>query len=469
MRLAKSIMLKSGRRCFRITFFSILFISSVLVSEAQDNSPYSRYGLGNLFPQSNVSTRGMGGVTAGYADVISVNFANPASYSQFQAIKEQRSNKLQSGRVVLDVGVDFANRTLVQPNTPNKFTSSNALFSYLQVGLPLKKNWGLSFGLRPLTRISYKINRTELLNDPITGLPIDTASTQFEGSGGSYLPTIGTGFAIGNFSVGANLGYLFGSKDISTRRNIINSLDTLAYHPSDHTTNTSFGNLYFDAGVQYKIAFDKKNNKMDKSLTLGASGNVRQKISATQDILRQTYFSGTSGEELRLDSVYEQSGVKGEIIYPASYRVGFLYKHLDMQNYHGYMIGVDFSQSKWSQYRFFGEQDSVRDSWQINVGGQITPKSGINYFSRVAYRFGFYTGIDYVKVQDNLPVIGGSLGMALPIGNHNRMSPGQFSVVNLSLEYAKRGNNSSPLKENIFRISLGFNLTDLWFGKRKYE
>ena len=154
MRSAKSITYKSWSRCFRITFFSILSISSVLVSEAQDNSPYSRYGLGNLFPQSNVSTRAMGGITAGYADVISVNFANPASYSQFQAFKEAHGHRLQSGRVVLDVGIDFANRSLVEPNTPNKFTSSNALFSYLQVGLPIRKNWGLSFGIRPLTRVS---------------------------------------------------------------------------------------------------------------------------------------------------------------------------------------------------------------------------------------------------------------------------------------------------------------------------
>ena len=42
-------------------------------------------------------------------------------------------------------------------------------------------------------------------------------------------------------------------------------------------------------------------------------------------------------------------------------------------------------------------------------------------------------------------------------------------MVNLAFEYGKRGNDDNLLKENLFRISVGFNFTDLWFGKRKYE
>jgi hypothetical protein len=37
------------------------------------------------------------------------------------------------------------------------------------------------------------------------------------------------------------------------------------------------------------------------------------------------------------------------------------------------------------------------------------------------------------------------------------------------MEYAKRGNNSNVIKENLFRISVGFNFTDFWFGKHKYD
>src|SRR5206468_10603040 len=97
------------------------------------------------------------------------------------------------------------------------------------------------------------------------------------------------------------------------------------------------------------------------------------------------------------------------------------------------------------------------------------PRAHAGYFSRTIYRFGFYTGKDYVKVGGDLPVYGMSLGFGFPIGNYNRLSPNQFSVINLALEYGKRGNNDNLLKENTFRVSLGFNFSDLWFGKKKYD
>src|SRR5438045_232532 len=176
---------------------------------AQDNSPYSRYGLGDLTPSTNIVNRGMGSFSAGYADPLSVNFNNPASYSAFLSYLEQRSKKTASGRVLFDVGMNFDNHTLREGNAAEKFTSSNALFSYMQLGVPIKKNWGLNFGLRQLSRVSYKINRIERLYDPVTGNSIDSALTEFAGDGGAFLATTGTGFAIKNFSVGVNFGYLF--------------------------------------------------------------------------------------------------------------------------------------------------------------------------------------------------------------------------------------------------------------------
>src|SRR5205823_4907791 len=95
--------------------------------------------------------------------------------------KEARSKKLQYGRVILDVGLNFNNRTLITPNTPDRFTASDGYFSYLQVGLPIKKNWGLSFGLRPLSRISYTINRYERLADPIIAtMPVRQLATKYQ-------------------------------------------------------------------------------------------------------------------------------------------------------------------------------------------------------------------------------------------------------------------------------------------------
>jgi len=462
MRSAKSMLLvrKEIRRYFNYSGLFVLLGFVAVRVNAQDNSPYSRYGLGNLAPSTNISNRGMGSISAGMSDPLTINFNNPASYSGFQTFIEQRSKKVSQARVVLDVGINFDNRSLVVPNTSLRYGSSDALFSYVQVGIPIRKNWGLSFGLRPVSRISYSILRSEHLTDPISGNSIDSAQTQFTGSGGVYLPTIGTGFAIGNLSLGVNFGYMFGKRETTTDRAI---MDTVLYHSADYNTITSFGHIYVDAGLQYKINLDKHT-----ILRLGLSGNLQQKLNASQDVLRQTYVRGTAGEVVQLDSVYQQTGIEGKITYPASYKGGFIVQNIK-DNGSGWLFGVDYTQTKWNNYRFYDLKDSVKDNWQLNVGGQFFPKPGTNFFSRVVYRFGFYTGPDYISLNNStLPQFGVSAGLGLPIASHNRLT-NQFTVLNIALEYAKRGNNSNLIKENMFRLSVGFNFTDFWFGKRKYD
>lgn len=431
---------------------------------AQENSPYSRYGLGDIAPSTNIVNRGMGGLSAAYADPFSVNFTNPASYSQFLSYIEEKTGKAVSGRVLFDVGINYTSHTLREGNSAEKFTSSDILFSYLQVGIPVKKNWGLNFGLRQVTKIYYKINHFERLYDPITGLNIDSAVTNYNGDGGAFLGSLGTGVAIGNLSVGFNFGYLFGKKQFGTKRVFAN--DSVAYNPLNYSNQASFGDIYANAGIQYKINVSQK-----LLLRLGAYGNLKHNINAEDDILRQTYVSTPAGD-VQLDSVYSEKGVKGKIIYPSGFGLGFVIeKKPDLKNnkYGNWLVGVDFVQNNWSEYRFYGSPDSVQDAWQLRVGGQIRPEPKKNYFSNVTYRAGIFIGRDYVHVVDQLPLLGLSFGMGLPLPNYNSLARPQVSVLNLTFEYVKRGNNQNLLKDNIFRISAGLSFSDLWFNKRKYE
>jgi len=449
--------------CFTFSVIVISFCSPVF---AQDNSPYSRYGLGDLVPSTNINSRGMGGVSAGVTDFYSINFNNPASYSAFYAIRELKSKKLLYGRAILDVGINLENRTLVEPNTTGKFAASNFLFSHVQVGLPLRSGWGLSFGLRPVSRISYKILQGGHVLDAITGLPTtDTTNTLNEGDGGAYLASAGTGFRIGkNFSLGVNVGYMFGKKDYSTRKSVLN--DTVAYNAGNFQTKTSYGNFYFNAGAQYLIKFDSTH-----FLILGAYGNVKQKLNATQDIVRETFYYDPTLGNTRLDSVYEKDDVKGTIEYPASFTTGATLQRVPTNKKGGYLIGVDFSRSNWADYRSYGQPDSLRNTWQLRVGGELRPSLDAarkSYFGNVAYRAGFFMGPDYVRVSGDLPQFGATLGLGLPLRNFNRLN-NQVTVINVAFEYIKRGNNDNKLKENLFRMSVGFSLSDLWFAKKKYE
>lgn len=454
---------------YRVGFSAGIVLFALLQPAfAQDNSPYTRYGLGDLVPSTNVSSRGMGGIAAGYNDVLGINFNNPASYGSFITMGEATSKKMAYGRAILDIGLNIESRTLSEPTTVGGFTASNILFSHVQVGVPLRPNWGLSFGLRPISRISYNIISWEKLRDPNTNQPIDTASTTNQGDGGSYLASVGTGWRIKlggsqSFAFGINAGYLFGKKDYSTRRSIFN--DSLAYNSANFQTKTTYGNLYMNAGIQYQVKLDSL-----LFLSVGVYGNWKQTLNASQDIIRETYYYDESAGNVRLDSVYDQKDIKGKIIYPSNYTAGFVIEKIATPQKAGWLFGIDYSQGNWSEYRFYGQAEpTVRNKWELRAGAQLRPAPKRNYFSNVAYRGGFFTGRDYIQVGNDLPLMGVSLGLGLPIYNHNRLSPNQVTLLNLSFEFIKRGNNDNLLKENLFRLSAGFSLTDLWFARRKYE
>lgn len=473
MRSAKSITAKiinvlqgvQGRPKSVLTAFIILVS---IHSYSQDNSPYSRFGLGDIVPSTNINSRGMGGISAGYNNIFTINFNNPASYGFFQTVKEPAAKKMLYGRAILDIGLNIENRTLREPNNIEKFTSSNALFSHVQVGVPLSPTWGLSFGLRPMTRISYKMARREQLVDPNSGLPIDSAITSNEGDGGSYLASVGIGHRISlgggqSLSFGMNGGYLFGKQDYSNRRSIFN--DSLTYNSGNFQSTTSYGNLYFNGGLQYRAELSQ-----DMYLTVGAHGNWKQNLNASQDRIRETYFFDEASGSVRLDSVSDQKNIKGTIVYPSSYTAGFIIERYVTPKSAGWLVGIDYVQNKWSDYRIYGQVDpTVRTKKEWRFGAQLVPIPKSNYFSNVVYRAGAFFGPDYIHIDKELPVFGATFGLGLPILNYNRQSPGQATLINLAFEFIKRGNNDNLLKENMFRMSAGFSLSDFWFAKKKYE
>lgn len=451
---------------------SLILTAYSLPASAQDNSPYSRFGLGDLVPNTNINTRAMGGISAGYTDFKSINYNNPASFGSFLAIRENTTKKLQSGRAIFDAGLNLESRTLREPNNIEKFTASNLLFSHIQVGLPLQRNWGLVFGLRPVSRISYKMARFSRLTDPNSGLPIDSALTTNEGDGGTYLVSLGTGYKFelndkNEISLGINGGYLFGKKDISNRISLIN--DSLTYNSGNFQTLTTYGNIHLEGGLQYTSYFVKKNDEI-MSLTLGAFGSMKEDLRARQDVIRETYMWDESVGYSRLDSVTEMRDVKGTVVYPSQFTAGFVLRREAFKKV-SWLIGVDIVKQNWNEFVFFGEKDpSIQSRTEVRVGGQIRPIARANYFSNVAYRFGFFMGNDYLKVQQQkLPIFGATMGFELPIRRFTRQAGNQETAINVALEYVRRGNNDNLLKENLFRVSFGFSLSDAWFMKRKFD
>lgn len=438
MRSASSTMLK------RINVLAVLCVGfSTLVSAQTVNSPYSRYGLGDLIPNQNILTRGMGGIGTAYYDYQAINFFNPASYGGLQ-------------RVVFDFGVEYDNLSIRTLNPSRKFSNASPIISYINIGLPLKirkkQIWSVVLGLRPMSRVNYKVLRTERL---MSGTLNDSVATLFEGTGGTQQAYLGSGIRFGNFSAGINAGYLFGTKDYSSRRVFLN--DTVAYYKANYQTKTNVNGFFFNAGAQYTAKLSSKT-----WLRFGVQGNWQQEVNASRNKVVETFDYDANDASFQIDSVYAENNVKGKMKMPAAYSAGIILDQLGK-----WMLGVDYATTKWSQYRLYNEADYVTDSWEMRIGGQIFPTPGKSYWSNVAYRGGFSFGKDYINVDNDLKKWTFSIGAGLPMRRVPYTS--QFTIINTALEIGQRGNNSNTLKESFFKVSIGLSMSDLWFFKRKYE
>jgi hypothetical protein len=436
----------------------VLFVACGLQmsANAQENSPYSRYGIGDLTPNHNVFTRGMAGISAAVIDYQSINFTNPASLATIN-------------KTIFDIGVDVNTRTLKSTSPAKKFSSVNTYVSYLQLGFPLttpkmrKKDmlWGMSFGLRPVSKINYKIEKNERLSG------IDSLKTLYEGTGGVNQAYIGTALKIKNFSIGFNAGYMFGSKNHSTLLTFIN--DSTFYYISNSSTKTTFGGLFVNGGMQYDIVIEKDYlGRIIRNLRLGLYGNIQKNLKASSDIVRETVFYNQVGGYNRLDSVYEDKDVKGYITFPAMVGFGFSYQNTN------WMYGADVEYGNWSSYRYYGQADQVQNNWLIRAGAQYIPvkenAAKVKYFNYVKYRAGLYYGTDYINVNTSRPQYGFTLGTGMPLSSLKRISyTNEYVVLNTALEIANRGNKQTNLRENIVRFSIGVSMSASWFQKPKYH
>ncbi len=404
----------------------------------------------------------MGGITAGYSvdsatpaiPVSSLNIANPASLGSF--------SRRSYINVLFDVGAEIDRRTLKSNLSPQKYTSTNTNISYLQLGFPIagKKmeekgvQWGVSFGLRPVTRINYKISENKRLTS------IDTAQYLYEGNGGISQANITTGVRIRNFSFGISTGYSFGSKDYSTKLQFLN--DTVQYYSSNSATQTRFGGMFLTLGTQYHIKTKKGY------LQLGAYANLGQNLTARRDSIDETFGYDFSGGTYTIDTVAYATDIAGKIKLPASYTVGFVYTD------NHWLLGADLNITNWNTYRYYDQKDpSVKNNWTIRLGAQYYPQKGAivkNYWQIVKYRAGLYLGPDYINLAKKRNEYGVSFGAGFPLTNLQRLNFGEFVTLNVAAELGLRGDKDTrSFRENMSRFSIGISMGQRWFQKRKYD
>ena len=168
----------------------------MLVSAQSEESPYSHFGLGTIPSDVFSANKGMGYLAAPYASAININCANPASYGFLT-------------RTTAEIGVNINGVNIVSNDTANRGGSGAISHFVLAFVPPSKKedhHYAIVVGLLPFSIVNY--NFVQNYNDSISG--IGPYSQNYIGSGSLYKIFVGGAYRYKGFSIGANVGYIFG-------------------------------------------------------------------------------------------------------------------------------------------------------------------------------------------------------------------------------------------------------------------
>ena len=227
---------------YRQTLLVLLLtiLSGAAVAQNNTNSPYTRYGYGQLSEQGSSNSRAMGGIAYGLRDKYQTNFANPASYTAVDSLT-----------FIFDGAVSLQNTNL--SNGTLKRNAKNSSFDYITMQFRASKWAAISLGLLPYSNVGYSMG--EYRED--TEFPDKSTTVSYSGEGGLHQLYLGAGFKIiKNLSVGANFSYLWG--DI-TRTAAETFPSSSSVFPITIQSNVAVKSYKLDFGAQYTHQFGKKH------------------------------------------------------------------------------------------------------------------------------------------------------------------------------------------------------------------
>lgn len=412
-----------------------LLLAVLLVSAQKINSPYSRYGLGQLYGKNiNTPLQAMGGISIGVANPTWINPANPASYAKFD-----------SASFLFEIGI-VANMTSSKTSY-QKENSDFATLSYILIGFPVTKWWRSSLGVLPFSKIGYDVK--------ISVDGFDNVINDLVGDGGLNRYYWGNGFNISkNFRLGVDASFIYGN---GSRSSHIYFPDSAWIFGSKVEQSTRGGGFIFDYGLQYDIHL-KKNNV----LTLGLIYSNTWYLNATRNYMAYTLVGGVDGDvEALKDTILYEPEESGLIILPDKIGFGFVYQQKGR-----WLIGGDFEMQGWDKYEAFGLTDSLSNAWRVSVGGQFTPKhtSISSLLKRMSYRVGIKYNNSYLSLFGNdINEYGISFGVGFPMKKSK-------TELDLSFEIGQRGTtNDGLIQENYVNVTFGVSIDEHLFQKRKYR
>jgi hypothetical protein len=446
---------------FIIANFFIQIVHSQ--SYTRRNSPYSRYGLGDLFNTQFASSMSTGGgLNATYNSFWDYNPSNPASLGHIQ-------------NTVFDVGVFYKHSILDETQTNLSSTANDGNLTYLSIAFPITKSWeieedtlrkaipiqwGMGLSLMPHSTVGYDTRIKRELTD------IGSVEYKYTGEGSRFRVNWSNGWRYKGLSVGANLALLFGT---TNNKNVITFEDstyTFSYNERELKEENALGFLW-DIGVQYDLYVKKASKKpdpfKDSRITFGTylngAGNMR--ILSKSEVIRYGTYYG-------IDTLLITDDSKSYMKLPLGIGAGISF----VQGLK-WKFGINYETQFWNNFSYSERNISMANSYTVAAGIEFIPDylDFKNYLKRIRYRLGAFYGTDPRIVGSGannyqLSKYGINFGLGL------QMKPRKSSILGhaqIGFEFGYLG-HPELIKEQYFQVNVAFSLNDnSWFIRSKFR
>jgi hypothetical protein len=404
-------------------------------------SPYSRFGIGDLYGNSVGYAQGMGGAGIGMRMKNQMNLTNPASFTAQDTLT-----------FLFDFGLSIGQTNYLGNNGSIKF--NNGGLSHIAISFPVFKWWIANIGMTPYSKVGYNIKSEARRSGYIS--PVDFF---YKGSGGLNRYFIGSAFAIKNFSIGVNAYYLLGTLEVNKSYTFWHARDL------DQTFNTrsvyehTVSDMYFGLGAQYSLSLSK-----DIKGVIGIVYDFENKISTKSNtFISSEYNSNSTTTYFPEDTILYARGVKGNMTLPARLGIGasLIFKNK-------FTVALDYTQQDWTgnKYPMANIEDVLTKAQTVNFGFQYIPNQNAvrGYFNHINIRTGAYYSKTYMKFNnEDINDYGMSFGLGLPFRNSG-------SMIHINYELGRRGTRKNDLiQENYQYIFISLTLRDFWFIKSKFD
>ncbi|SIS55304.1 hypothetical protein SAMN05421786_101177 [Chryseobacterium ureilyticum] len=425
------------KKIFVVSFISVGYF---LNAQSLSNSPYAKYGIGDVKYDNTIETASMGGISTAFISdfTSSFNFANPANNTNFEltSIRLEATNE---------------NNYFKSNFNDMKSTKHSTYLSNISLAFPISSKIKMGLTYQPYSSKSYDI----VTEDQKGSVYYQNG---FKGSGTLNTAAVALSYKINQeFSVGARANLYFGDLYDLTEFRASNS-----EYVNGFETKNRVRNFNFTLGTSYQ----KLNTRTDKKLTIGATATFGNTSNMITEYTNSTYryIDATAGTKTDI-SIIDQQDVKSKNLIPLQASVGVGY---GSEN-HWFLSGqLDYK--KGENISYFGDTFNLHDTYRISAGGWYLPNYNNfrNYFSRVIYRYGAFYEKGNLKIDGtNINKFGISAGVMLPFKNS---SITRMSGLEIGVEVGKRGTvKNNLINQNFINLRVGFNFADKWFRKSLYN